>query len=205
MSRDINDPEIKVNIRTSPNSEEEKKDMRSLNSNPVSTIMGNLFASLLTRGTYRNGDDDYIRPGTNPNLYGDVSGYASLQGHTHLQGHAPLQGHTPLQAYIHVSDSFGDGSGFYSDIPYLLQAMTIIEPENFTHKNPSIVLDLHTRKCSKSEISKECAVCLEKIKEDDIITTIDCAHTFHYSCITEWGKYKQECPLCRTRIPILEI
>jgi hypothetical protein len=83
--------------------------------------------------------------------------------------------------------------------------MTIIEPENFTHKNTNIILDIQSHKCTVSEISKECAVCLEKIKEGDTLTTIDCAHTFHYSCITEWGKYKQECPLCRTPIPILEV
>jgi hypothetical protein len=179
MSRDINDPQIKVNIRNTP-PVEEKKEIQPLDPNTVvSTIMSNFFSSLVTGGgyttTYRNGDNQ-----TN----GDVTGYSTLQ--------------------FPVSDVFGDG--FYSDIPYLLQAMTIIEPENFsfTNKNANIVLDVHSRKCTQSEISKECAVCLEKIKEGDVVATIQCAHTFHYPCITEWGKYKQECPLCRTRIPILE-
>lgn len=161
MSRDMNDPEIKVNIRTTSREEkEEKKD----NSELLSSMLRSLISSTLESDS-------------------DVTGYASLQ-------------------YISSGDSFGDG--FYSDIPYLLQAMTIIEPENFTHKNTEIVLDIRNRKCNKSDIGKECAVCLEKVKEGDILTTIDCAHSFHYSCITEWGKYKQECPLCRTRIPILE-
>jgi hypothetical protein len=66
-------------------------------------------------------------------------------------------------------------------------------------------LDIISRKCTVQEISKECSICLEKIKKDDNVTTIDCAHTFHYNCIMEWGKYKSECPLCRTNIPILEI
>lgn len=182
MSTHINDPEIKVNIRTTPNTEERKETVR-LDSNAVSGLMTNFFSSLLASGytTYRNGDNDYVRDNN-----GDVTGYAQLH------------------SYVTVSDSFVD-SGFYPDIPYLLHAMTMIEPENFTHKNANIVLDIHSHKCTVSEIAKECAVCLEKIKESDTLSTIDCAHTFHYSCITEWGKYKQECPLCRTPIPILEV
>lgn len=194
MSRDINDPEIKVNIRTTQNTEE-KMELPRLNSNAV-PVLANFFSSLLTGGyttTYRNGDSDYFQPNAptgadareQANAHGDVTGYASFN--------------------ITLSDSFGDGQGFYPDIPYLLHAMNIIEPENFRHKNGNIVLDIHSHKCTVSEIAKECAVCLEKIKEGDMVSTIDCAHTFHYSCITEWGKYKQECPLCRTPIPILEV
>ena len=195
MSRDINDPEIKLNIRTTPTTEE-KMELPRLNSNVVSGMMNNFFSSLLTGGyttTYRNGDSDYFQPNAptgahaheQANPHGDVTGYASFN--------------------FTLSDSFGDGQGFYPDIPYLLHAMTIIEPENFTHRNNNIVLDIHSHKCTVSEMSKECAVCLEKIKEGDTVSTIDCAHTFHYACITQWGKYKQECPLCRTPIPILEV
>jgi hypothetical protein len=120
MSRDINDPEIKVNIRTTPTTEEKMETPR-LNSNLVSGIVSNFFSSLLTT-TYRNGDNDYFQPNARaqPHAPGDVTGYA----------------------YLTVSDSFGDGQGFYPDIPYLLQAMTIIEPENFTHKNSNIILDI---------------------------------------------------------------
>lgn len=199
MSRDINDPEIKVNIRTTPTTEEKMETPR-LNSNLVSGMMNNFFTSLITGGyttTYRNGDNDYFQP----------RAHAGASARTGADAHAARNapGDVTGYAYLTLSDSFGDSQGFYSDIPYLLQAMTIIEPENFTHKNTNIILDIQSHKCTVSEISKECAVCLEKIKEGDTLTTIDCAHTFHYSCITEWGKYKQECPLCRTPIPILEV
>lgn len=149
MSRDINDPEIRVNIRRTSNEEKEE--------HLLSRIL--IAASIFTE-------------------YDDVSGYASLN---------------------HIGDSFADG--FYSDIPHLLRAMTLNEPEDL---NQNIVLDIRSHKCNNSEVSKDCAVCLEKVKEGDKLATIDCAHTFHYSCIIEWGKYKQECPLCRSRIPILE-
>jgi hypothetical protein len=152
MSRDINDPEIRVNIRRT-SSEEKEEPSEDL----LSRIL--IAASIFTQ-------------------YDDVTGYASLN---------------------HIGDSFADG--FYSDIPHLLRAMTVIEPDEL---NQNIKLDITSHKCSNSEVSKECAVCLEKVKLGDKLATIDCAHTFHYSCIIEWGKYKQQCPLCRSRIPILE-
>lgn len=101
-------------------------------------------------------------------------------------------------ATLMYGDMFGDG--FYSDIPYVLQAMRI----NFSYKIPDIVLDIRSYKCTSQEICKECSICLEKINEGDNLCTIDCAHTFHFKCIMEWGKYKRECPLCRTEIPVLK-
>jgi Ring finger domain len=199
MSRDINDPQIKVTIRNTP-PVEEKKEIPPLDANDLSSIMGNFFASLVTGGsyttTYRNGDDG------SDNSRNDA--HSRRENQIHISANGDVTGYAPLHSYVTVSDVFGDG--FYSDIPYLLQAMTIIEPENFsfTNKNANVVLDIHSRKCTASEIGKECAVCLEKIKEGDAVATINCAHTFHSNCITEWGKYKQECPLCRSRIPILE-
>jgi hypothetical protein len=104
-------------------------------------------------------------------------------------------------ATLMSGDMFGDG--FYSDIPYLVHAMIIIDPDNFSHKNPDIVLDVMSRKCKSSEISEECSICLDKINEGDNVCTIHCEHTFHFKCLTEWGKYKRECPLCRSEIPVL--
>ena len=106
---------------------------------------------------------------------------------------------------------FGDGYDGY--IPYLERLMSeMILEENLENLEPEELkidenrkLDIISRKCTAQEISKECSICLEKIKKDDNVSTIDCAHTFHYNCIMEWGKYKSECPLCRTNIPILEI
>ena len=49
---------------------------------------------------------------------------------------------------------------------------------------------------------KECSICMEKCKKDDMVTDIKCKHVFHKDCIMEWGKYKNECPNCRDKLPL---
>ena len=50
--------------------------------------------------------------------------------------------------------------------------------------------------------NKECSICKEKFKKDDMVTDIKCKHLFHKDCIMEWGKYKNECPNCRDELPL---
>ena len=49
---------------------------------------------------------------------------------------------------------------------------------------------------------KECSICMEKFKKNDMVTDIKCKHLFHKDCIMEWGKYKNECPNCRDKLPL---
>lgn len=72
-------------------------------------------------------------------------------------------------------------------------------------RNPVVQLDLNSHTCRTSEIDDECSICSLKFALGDKLTTIEsCNHSFHFSCLEEWGRYKQECPLCRNTIPILE-
>ncbi|KAF5197412.1 hypothetical protein FRX31_013001 [Thalictrum thalictroides] len=47
------------------------------------------------------------------------------------------------------------------------------------------------------EGGEDCSICLEHIKEGDDARTIDCNHTFHADCISEWVEQQATCPLCR--------
>ena len=77
--------------------------------------------------------------------------------------------------------------------------------ESKLYRNPSIRLDINQHNCTNTEVNESCSICQLKFKTGDNLTTLqDCNHTFHYNCIQEWGKYKQDCPLCRKSIPILE-
>ena len=44
-------------------------------------------------------------------------------------------------------------------------------------------------------INKECSICLEDIKKNDI--NLSCNHIFHKECLKEWFKIKTTCPICR--------
>jgi len=86
----------------------------------------------------------------------------------------------------------------------LSQILTTILNNTEESKNIDIVLDI----CSYqfSDTNKEkciCSICTEEFKNDDFISNLECSHIFHTKCIKEWGFYKQNCPLCRIKIPIL--
>ena len=47
------------------------------------------------------------------------------------------------------------------------------------------------------EETKDCSICLNIFKNGEQITKTNCNHIFHNSCITEWTRYKKNCPNCR--------
>lgn len=72
-------------------------------------------------------------------------------------------------------------------------------------RHPSVQLDIEKHFCRSSEISQPCGICQDNFSiEEELSTLEECSHTFHYNCIDEWGKYKPECPLCRTQIKTLD-
>ena len=75
--------------------------------------------------------------------------------------------------------------------------------DNELKRNNNIELNINTRECKCSDLTENCHICQDKFKSTDIIATLRCDHCFHSNCIMEWGKYKQECPLCRAQIPTL--
>jgi 23S rRNA A1618 N6-methylase RlmF len=58
-------------------------------------------------------------------------------------------------------------------------------------------------KNSKLEISKknyECSICLQIIKQNEIMRTTICNHHFHSNCLDRWFEEKPNCPLCNKNI-----
>ena len=70
--------------------------------------------------------------------------------------------------------------------------------------NSNIQLDIKSRSCKTGDLNGECTVCQSKFLETERLCTLKCKHTFHFNCLKRWGEYKQDCPLCRVPIPILE-
>ena len=69
-------------------------------------------------------------------------------------------------------------------------------------RKPDIELKLNEILFGKEKIDiDDCRICLEKFIKNDKITKTQCCHWFHYDCLSEWGKYKQECPLCKSELP----
>ena len=48
--------------------------------------------------------------------------------------------------------------------------------------------------------NNECSICLDVINDNNLVNLINCQHNFHSSCILEWSKINNTCPLCRKNI-----
>ena len=45
-----------------------------------------------------------------------------------------------------------------------------------------------------------CPICIvDFVYDKDTYLILTCGHTFHYSCMKEWLKYKNSCPCCRRK------
>ena len=45
-----------------------------------------------------------------------------------------------------------------------------------------------------------CSICLVEFEDDSDIGITNCDHIFHKECITEWSRYKKDCPVCREEL-----
>ncbi|KAH8739434.1 ring finger [Cryptosporidium ryanae] len=52
----------------------------------------------------------------------------------------------------------------------------------------------------KSKYCYSCVICLNNIKDEDLIRSLPCSHIYHHNCIDEWVKIKSSCPLCNTSL-----
>ena len=51
----------------------------------------------------------------------------------------------------------------------------------------------------------ECAICLMNINENEPSYCTPCHHFFHQECLSRWMEEGLVCPICRTRIPALDV
>ena len=73
---------------------------------------------------------------------------------------------------------------------------------NIAFIKEEIILDIEKEKFTSQNVNLECAICISEVIVDEDIAKLKCNHTFHFSCISEWGKNKQNCPLCRSEIDV---
>ena len=101
---------------------------------------------------------------------------------------------------------FGD-FGDFGDFGYDSSLSHVLE-RSMDEGVPELKRDKNIVLCGMKDIEfnektlndSNCAICLTPFKKKDEINEISCKHIFHSGCISEWGKYKQSCPVCRTEI-----
>lgn len=128
----------------------------------------------------------------------------------------PLSG---LNNLFRMFDSSGIGSVSYSisginpdnsrytthyDAPLdLIRLEYTMEDDDSLEPDHDIVLDLQEQKVPEEHVDKLCSIChTHFITESRVVIIPNCNHVFHKSCIEEWVKYKQDCPMCRQPIEV---
>ena len=53
------------------------------------------------------------------------------------------------------------------------------------------------RKPTSPQDKEECSICIEPMKNRNVLKQLDCGHFFHSSCIEPWLQQKRDCPICR--------
>lgn len=67
-------------------------------------------------------------------------------------------------------------------------------------KKPDVELCVEGELATKDHLDKSCVICKSDFELDEKITVLECKHILHTECISEWVKYKSECPTCRAKI-----
>lgn len=73
--------------------------------------------------------------------------------------------------------------------------------DNELRKNNNINTNLKTIQNKKENC--QCSICFEKIDLNENLFDLNCGHDFHESCLNNWIKYKQDCPVCRKSVPFI--
>lgn len=103
----------------------------------------------------------------------------------------------PLNILEFLSYIFLDLEDIYTE--------SLFESNNLEKKD--IKLDVSGQKyyTVQNKIDK-CSICLNNYEETEMVCILNnCKHMFHLECIMEWGKYKQECPMCRENISYIDL
>jgi len=118
-----------------------------------------------------------------------------------FEGNVPINSYEGLMILMHLANR----THAINDQQMLNQILHHSFNDGELKRDPNVQLDVESHNCHTDEIENTCIVCQNNFKLGEKLCTLEgCEHTFHFSCLKEWGKYKQECPLCRLTIPVLE-
>jgi E3 ubiquitin-protein ligase RNF38/44 len=75
-------------------------------------------------------------------------------------------------------------------------------PEEIKNIINGIPESRYEEKKQDHEDKPTCVICMDNIKENQMVKTLKCSHNFHSKCINNWLKLKLKCPLCKVRVSL---
>ena len=89
------------------------------------------------------------------------------------------------------------------NLPFIIRLFESLQNTNNNNDENGILNDLEELEFNekfKNEEEIKCAICLETISIGDKISYLPCIHLFHSSCIKNWVRIKNKCPICNNII-----
>jgi hypothetical protein len=89
----------------------------------------------------------------------------------------------------------------------MLESRDIFDETDTVVKNDSAVLRQNSQRYSTVKIKDKrkqvCCVCMENFSCNQDVFFLPCKHIFHHDCLSEWIRYKNECPTCRNELDLI--
>jgi hypothetical protein len=112
--------------------------------------------------------------------------------------------------YLNTQPNIINSINSINSIFYILLDNTLNVSDYFNHDLEDVKVTLTQddfNKLNEIKVSKEnyenykreCNICMDDYKIDDLVIEVPCKHVFHKECIENWlCKEKISCPICRT-------
>ena len=115
----------------------------------------------------------------------------------------PIQQHfSRNQHFSGVIESVRWFADILENLDTLPQLNQEITEKPYLERNETIKIQLNNKKYNETPKKyTSCVICSDEFKNEEYVSVLSCGHVFHPSCISEWGHYKSECPLCKQPIP----
>lgn len=96
------------------------------------------------------------------------------------------------------------GMPHITSLEELVQHISFLDSRNRTTAQPAaaVVVDSLQRKTVTETCRKcDCCICMCDFEAGDETTVMPCGHAYHDSCIKEWLRTHNTCPVCRDALP----
>lgn len=71
-------------------------------------------------------------------------------------------------------------------------------------RHDDVLIDISSQRYdTTNKIWNDCTICTQSYDVSDMVSVLSCGHVYHPKCIMEWGHYNPSCPICKTKIPVL--
>lgn len=71
-------------------------------------------------------------------------------------------------------------------------------------RHDDVLIDISSQRYDTTKkIWTECTICTQSYDVSEMVSVLNCGHVYHPKCIMEWGHYNPSCPVCKTKIPVL--